>query len=41
MFKATEVVLVSSLLTSNIFDTFLAFFAEFEHVNGGWNTLFP
>ena len=41
MFKATEVVLVSLLLTSNIFDKFPVFFAEFEHVNGGWNTLLP
>ena len=35
-------VLVSLLLTLNIFNKFLVlfiyFFAEFEHVNAGWNT---
>ena len=34
-----EVNLVSLLLTLNVFDTlFYCFFADFEHVNGGWNT---
>ena len=37
--EATDVVLVPSLLTVNIVDTFLVFFAEFEYVNAGWNTL--
>ena len=45
--EVTGVVLVSLLLTSNIFDTFLVyvcfvlFFVEFEHVNAGLNTLLP
>ena len=37
-----DVVLVSLLSTLNVFDTlFYCFFADFDHVNGGWNTLLP
>ena len=46
--EAPDIVLGSLLLTLNIFDTLfywgffvLLFFAEFEHVNAGWNTLLP
>ena len=39
--EATDTVLVSLLLTLNIFETFLVFFVEFEHVNARWNTLLP
>ena len=39
--EVTDFVLVFSLLTLNIFDTFLVFFAQFEHLNAGQNTLLP
>ena len=39
--EATDVVLVPLLLTFNIADMFLVFFAEFEHINAGWNTSLP
>ena len=47
--EASDIVLVSLLLTLNIFDplfqSFYVFvvvvFADFEHVNGEWNTLLP
>ena len=41
--EASDVVFMSLLLTLNIFDTlfYWGFFADFEHVNGGWNTLLP
>ena len=41
--EAPDALLVSLLLTLNIFDTlflcFVLFFADFEYVNAGWNTL--
>ena len=40
--ELSDVVLVSLLLTLNVFDTlFYCFFADLEHVNGGWNILLP
>ena len=39
--EAADIVQVPSLLTLNIVDTFLVFFAKFEYVNAGWNTLLP
>ena len=38
--EATDVTLVSLLLTLNKFDLIL-FFPEFENVKAGWNTLLP
>ena len=40
--EAPDVALMSLLLTLNIFNLlFQCFFADFEHVNAGWNTLLP